>query len=291
MKFKYLVPYIVVAVFLYQFTKDSLNYSSPFFVMGLRYLIAGSLLLLISRRFLFNRDLIILSLLTTSSTVLWAYGLEYLSPSDSAVLSYTMPLITIFTSWALLKEKGTLTEVIGAVIGFSGVVIFSIPLLTGFLLLGSILTLVNAVLWSLFSVYFKKMKEDDPISVVGSQFMLGSLFMLVLSPINFKLSFTNEFVIDLLYLSILGGALQFLLWNLMIREEKINIVTTSVFAVPALTVIVQFLETLTITICTVHNWHCNNVHRHIYFPDCKQTKNIRQEIGVANLVGLAMPSN
>jgi drug/metabolite transporter (DMT)-like permease len=157
-----------------------------------------------------------------------------------------MPLITIFTSWALLKEKGTLTEVIGAVIGFSGVVIFSIPLLTGFLLLGSILTLVNAVLWSLFSVYFKKMKEDDPVSVVGSQFMLGSLFMLVLSPINFKLSFTNEFVIDLLYLSILGGALQFLLWNLMIREEKINIVTTSVFAVPALTVIVQFLETLTI---------------------------------------------
>jgi len=246
MKFRYLIPYILIAVFLYQFAKDSLGYSSPFFVMGIRYLIAGLFLLLISRRFLFNRDTIILSLLTTSSTVLWAYGLVYVSPADSAVLSYTMPLISIFTSWALLKEKGTLTEILGAVIGFSGVVVFSIPLLTGFLLLGSVLTLVNAVFWSLYSVYFRKMKEDDPVSVVGSQFMLGSLFMLILSPIGFRLNFTGRFVIDLLYLSLLGGVAQFLVWDLMIREEKINIVTTSIFAVPALTMLVQALETLTL---------------------------------------------
>jgi len=245
MKFRYLIPYIVIAVFLYQFAKDSLSYSSPFFVMGTRYLIAGLFLLLISRRFLFNRDTIILSLLTTTSTFLWAYGLVYVSPADSAVLSYTMPLMSIFTSWALLKEKGTLKEVVGAVIGFSGVVIFSIRLLTGFLLLGSILTLVNAVFWSLYSVYFRKMKENDPVSVVGSQFLLGSLFMLILSPIGFKLDLTGRFVIDLLYLSLLGGVAQFLVWDLMLREEKINIVTTSIFAVPALTMLVQALETLT----------------------------------------------
>ena len=245
MKFRYLIPYIVIAVFLYQFAKDSLSYSSPFFVMGTRYLIAGLFLLLISRRFLFNRDTIILSLLTTTSTVLWAYGLVYVSPADSAVLSYTMPLMSIFTSWALLKEKGTFKEVVGAVIGFSGVVIFSIRLLTGFLLLGSVLTLVNAVFWSLYSVYFRKMKENDPVSVVGSQFLLGSLFMLVLSPIGFKLDLTGRFVIDLLYLSLLGGVAQFLVWDLMLREEKINIVTTSIFAVPALTMLVQALETLT----------------------------------------------
>jgi drug/metabolite transporter (DMT)-like permease len=153
--------------------------------------------------------------------------------------------MSIFTSWALLKEKGTFKEVVGAVIGFSGVVIFSIRLLTGFLLLGSILTLVNAVFWSLYSVYFRKMKENDPVSVVGSQFLLGSLFMLILSPIGFKLDLTGRFVIDLLYLSLLGGVAQFLVWDLMLREEKINIVTTSIFAVPALTMLVQALETLT----------------------------------------------
>jgi hypothetical protein len=32
----------------------------------------------------------------------------------------------------------------------------------------------------------------------------------------------------------------------MIREEKINVVTTSIFAVPALTMVVQALETLTV---------------------------------------------
>jgi drug/metabolite transporter (DMT)-like permease len=245
MRLRYLIPYVVIMVFLYQFAKDSLNYASPFIVMGLRYLIAGSSLLLISRRFLFTRDSITLSLLTTSSTVLWAYGLEYVSPSDSAVLSYTMPLISIFTSWVLLKEKATLTEALGALIGFSGLAIFSLPLLKGFLLLGCILTLVNAVFWSLYSVYFRKMKENDPVRVVGSQFMMGSLFMLVLCPINFKFNFAGGLVVDLLYISILGGAAQFLLWNLMIREEKITTVTTSIFAVPILTMVVQSLETLT----------------------------------------------
>jgi drug/metabolite transporter (DMT)-like permease len=246
MKFRYLVPYIVVAVFLYQFGKDSLNYSSPLFVMGMRYLIAGSLLLLISKRFLFNKDLFILAVFTTSSTILWAYGLEYVSPADSAVLSYTMPLISIFTSWWLLKERGTRTEVLGAVIGFSGVVVFSIPLLKGFLLLGSVLTLVNAVFWSLYSVYFRKTRNDNPISVVGSQFLLGAIIMLILSPINFKLNVATGFVVDLLYLAICGGTVQFVLWNFMMREEKINVVTTSIFAVPAFAVVAQSLETLTV---------------------------------------------
>lgn len=246
MKLQYLIPYVIIAVFLYGFAKDSLIYSSPLFVMGLRYLIAGSLLLLISRRFIFNRDLVLLSVLTTASTVFWAYGLEYVSPSDSAVLSYTMPLISIFTSWAILNEKGTRREVLGAIIGFSGVLVFSIPLLSGFLLLGSLLTLINAVFWSLYSVYFRKMRRSDPISVVGSQFMLGALLMLVLSPIGFYLDFTGKFVLDLFYLSVLGGALLFLLWNLMIRDEKIDVVTTSIFVIPAFTMIVQSLETLTV---------------------------------------------
>jgi drug/metabolite transporter (DMT)-like permease len=244
MKFRLFVPYVVIAVFLYGFAKDSLAYSSPLFVMGLRYLIAGTLLLSISRRFIFNRDLVILSLLTTSSTVLWAFGLEYVSPSDSAVLSYTMPLISILTSWVILKEKGTFMEVLGALIGFSGVLVFSIPLLSGLLLLGSTLTLLNAMFWSLYSVYFRKLKENDPVSVVASQFLLGSLIMMVFSPVGFKLIFTGTFVIDLIYLAVFGGAAQFLLWDLMMREDRIDVTTTSVFAVPALAMVVQSIETM-----------------------------------------------
>lgn len=244
MKFRLFVPYVVLAVFLYGFAKDSLTYSSPLFVMGVRYLIAGILLLSVSRRFIFNRDLVILSLLTTFSTVLWAFGLEYVSPSDSAVLSYTMPLISILTSCVILKEKGTFMEVLGAVIGFSGVLVFSIPLLGGLLLLGSALTLLNAMFWSLYSVYFRKLKENDPVSVVASQFLLGALIMVVFSPVGFKLIFTGRFIIDLIYLAVLGGALQFLLWNLMMREDRIDVTTTSVFAVPALTMVKQSIETM-----------------------------------------------
>jgi drug/metabolite transporter (DMT)-like permease len=155
-----------------------------------------------------------------------------------------MPLISILTSWVILKEKGTFMEVLGALVGFSGVLVFSIPLLSGLLLLGSTLTLLNAMFWSLYSVYFRKLKENDPVSVVASQFLLGSLIMMVFSPVGFKLIFTGRFVIDLLYLAVFGGAAQFLLWDLMMREDRIDVTTTSVFAVPALTMVLQSIETM-----------------------------------------------
>ncbi|WP_252896708.1 DMT family transporter [Metallosphaera hakonensis] len=175
---KYLVPYIVLGSLQYKFTKDGLGYASPFVFMSLRYLIGGSILLPFAKKIMINKDILILTLLTVTSSALWAIGLTYVDPSESAVLSYTMPLFSIPIAFFVVKEKLRLFEIIGAIVGFAGVAIYGLSLSARLSLLGSLLTIINAVFWASFTVYYRKIKNLDPLVVNSSQLLLGSLIFL-----------------------------------------------------------------------------------------------------------------
>ncbi|MBI3116211.1 MAG: EamA family transporter [Thaumarchaeota archaeon] len=92
---KLLIPYIFIGAFTFQFAKQGLDYSSPYVFMGIRYLIAALILLLISRKLVFSRNIIPVALSFSASSLFWILGLEYVTPGDSAVLNYTMPLFAI----------------------------------------------------------------------------------------------------------------------------------------------------------------------------------------------------
>ncbi|MCY0882691.1 MAG: DMT family transporter [Acidianus infernus] len=198
---------------IYTFVKDGLYYASPMFFMALRFLIGGIILLPFTKQLTLNRDIFLLSIFTTLSTTFWAYGLLYVQPSESAVLSYTMPLIAIPLSALILREKTTKTEVIGILIGFSGVIIYSLNLGIYFSLIGIVLTLINAFFWALFTVYFRKLRGLNAISINAVQLLLGSLIFFTLSPIQFYFRYSINFLVDLLYVSVLGGGISFYLWN------------------------------------------------------------------------------
>ncbi|AWR99100.1 DMT family transporter [Metallosphaera hakonensis] len=229
---KYLVPYIVLGSLQYKFTKDGLGYASPFVFMSLRYLIGGSILLPFAKKIMINKDILILTLLTVTSSALWAIGLTYVDPSESAVLSYTMPLFSIPIAFFVVKEKLRLFEIIGAIVGFAGVAIYGLSLSARLSLLGSLLTIINAVFWASFTVYYRKIKNLDPLVVNSSQLLLGSLIFLVLTPFDFRLVSSLNFLGDLLFSAILGGGVLFYLWNLMLRVEKVGKVTVMAFSVP-----------------------------------------------------------
>ncbi len=108
----YLAAYTVGASSNYFFVKDGLSYSPPPLIfMSLRYAIAGASLLIpliALRRFkpFMNLDLFLLSLFTTLSTGFWSFGLLYIDPGTSAVLSYTMPpLFALPLSMLILGGK------------------------------------------------------------------------------------------------------------------------------------------------------------------------------------------
>jgi drug/metabolite transporter (DMT)-like permease len=240
---KFLLPYVVFTAFSYFFAKDGLVFASPFVFMGLRYLIAGAMLLSISRRIILTRSLLFLSAVTVTSTVFWAYGLLYVSPSESAVLSYSMPLFSLPIAFLLVSEKPSRMEILGIAIGFAGVLVYGIPLLSGFTLVGMVLTVINAFFWGTFTVLYRKLRDQDPVAVNATQFIVGAGIMLALSPLDFHLRITTGFLIDLAWMGTLGGALQFLLWNYMIRISKVNRITVLAFSVPIFTVVLEAFMT------------------------------------------------
>lgn len=242
----YLVlPYVLISTFQFQVAKDGLNYSSVFVLMGLRYLIASSLIFGAVRKFkpIVNKDTVLLSLFTFGSTCLWGLGLLYVSPSESAVLSYTMPLFSIPISIVILSEKATIKEWGGAVVGLVGVLVYSIPLSSHALtLLGGVLTLMNAFFWAMYTVFYRKLKRQDQTMTVATQLLIAALLFCLFAPVEYRLVSTPRFFFDLAYLSILSGVVSFFLWNTMLRLQRVGKTTTLIYSIPAAATLVESVE-------------------------------------------------
>ncbi|WP_054845773.1 DMT family transporter [Sulfuracidifex tepidarius] len=239
---KYLIPYIIFSTLAFYFAKDGVEHSSPVFFMGIRYVIAGLPLLLFVRKMVINKDTVVLALLTSISSVLWGYGLVYVSPSESAVLSYSMPIFSLPIALLLIKEIPQKEEIVGLAVASLGLGIYSIPLMRGFQLEGAVLTLANAFFWASYTVYYRKMKDMDPMVVNTSQLLIGGLMILVVSPLfGTQIAFTVNEVGDLLFVSTFGGSVTFLLWNMMMKYEKVNKVTVASYSIPIFTTVLQSL--------------------------------------------------
>jgi len=242
----YILPYILITTFQYRIAKDGLNYSSPLVLMAPRYLIASAILFVISRKFkpIINKDMIILSACTCGSVILWAFGLEFVSPAESAVLSYSMPLFAIPLSMLILGEKTDGRGWCGAMTGFVGVMIYAIPLSRGNLtIFGGLLTLGNAVCWAAYTVYYRKIRSQDRMMTIATQLLLVGVFLLLGVPMNYKLEYSTNLVFDMIYLSVLSGVAQFYLWNGLARIHKISKMATLIYLVPVAATIVDFVET------------------------------------------------
>ena len=232
----YIVPYVLIASLQYQFGKDGLKFVDPMTFMGVRYLIAGAVCFSIlgSFRPILNRDTLILSFFTFLSSAFWALGLEYVSAAQSTVLSYTMPLFAIPLSLVILKEKTGTLGWAGAFLGFLGIAVYGFAITsTGGSALGAALTVSNAFFWALYTVYYRKLAAQDALRTVATQFFVGGLFFLPFTLFTYSLNPAPEFFIDLGYVSLVGGVATMLLWNYLVRMDKISRVTTVVFAVPA----------------------------------------------------------
>ena len=215
--------------------------------MGLRYLIASVLLFGVVRsvRPIVNRDTVLLSIFTWASAGLWTLGLEYVSTSESAVLSYTMPLISIPISSLVLSEKASRKEWTGAAVGFIGVLVYSFVVFENRTLsaLGATLTLLNAFFWAMYTIYYRKLKNQEPTRTVATQLLFAATLFFLITPLDYKLEATPSFWFDLAYLSVLSAAVSFLLWNALARLEKVGKTSTLIYSTPITVTVVQYIET------------------------------------------------
>ncbi len=242
----YVIPYILIATFQYQIAKDGLNYTSPMALMALRYLIGSFIVFGVSRKFapILNKDTIILSICTWASSGLWALGLQLVSPSESAVLSYTMPLFSIPLSIVILGEQATRSEWAGAIVGFGGVLIYAIPFArNASATIGGILTLVDAFFWAMYTVYYRKVRSQEPGMTVGTQLLVAGTLYLLVAPFGYKFVSSRNLVFDVAYLAILNAAVAIYLWNGVARLQKIGKMATLIYMIPATATLVEVVQT------------------------------------------------
>jgi len=242
---KWLVPYVIVASLQYQFTKDGLSYASPFVLMTFRYVFTGVIFYFVGgRKIPLDRDALFVAGFSSASTLLWAIGLSYVSAGDSAVLSYTMPLFSIPIAFVVVREKFLRRELVGALVGFCGVIVYSLTLSHGSQPVGAFFTLVGAVFWAAYSVYYRKLRSRDPIPVLTTQFLVGSIPGAIGSVFFPQISPGVNLLVDLVYIVLFSGVVLFVLWNGLLRRGRVGRITTIAFAVPATTILIDSIRTL-----------------------------------------------
>jgi len=215
--------------------------------MGLRYLIASLILFGVVRSFkpIVNRDTILLSVFSWASTGFWILGLQYVSTSESAVLSYTMPLMSIPISSLILSEQASRHEWAGAAVGFLGVLIYSSILFENQTLsaLGAALTLLNAFFWAMYTTYYRKLRNQEPTMTVATQLLFGALLFFSIIPLGYRMKMTPGLWFDVAYLSVFSAAGSFMLWNAMARINRVGRTSTLIYSTPLAVTAVEYIET------------------------------------------------
>ncbi len=231
--------------------KVGLSFVDPLNLVMQRLSLASVALLpvLILRRRLLPRDfntwlkMILLSLINAFGILSTNLGLMYEASGLSSLLTYTQPIFVFCLAVSFLGEKATLTKVFGVILGFLGVfTLYANKLFssTNYSSVSILLLILGAFLWAVTVIYYKKLLSHvDPVIMNIIQFPIGSIFLLALILIFWKINFSFHvaYIFSLIYISVLASALAASIWLFLIREEETIIVSTSSFLVPAIALI------------------------------------------------------
>jgi Predicted permease, DMT superfamily len=243
--------------------KFGLGMCPPLLLAGLRYLIGGAVLLLISafRSHHFKpRDYVPFALLGLISSVEFGCmytGIQYLSAGLSAILYNTCPIWVALFAWSLLGETLNLKKVIGFAIGFLGVVfIFATGLTVDHVntevLSGAVLLILAALGYALVTIGFKKIPKNRDLLLGNGVLLLTSSFVLLPLSLseNFSICPDLKFISLLLFLALVNSAFGITIYFYILKRREASKVAPYIFLTPISTVILSILllgESLTLT--------------------------------------------
>ena len=192
----------------------------------LRAVFAGILLIVVA--VLFKRpvpktlrDFVYILAIGLTATSLGFWGMFYagtlVAPGLATVISNTQPLIAAVLGWYVLNERMNKPAVVGAILGFSGIVVISVDTLlgTGHSLLGIAYILLAALGVAIGNILLKLVvNKIDILYAMGFQLVLGSIPLGLLTLIQDQQSahWSGEFLWVLFILALPGTALPLILW-------------------------------------------------------------------------------
>lgn len=185
---------------LFSLSKDTLNYSEPFFLIGSRMLFAG--LMLLAYEMVFNRQrptitkehilslflLAFLNIYLTNVAEIW--GIQHMDSSKACLIYSLSPFLASIVAFIVLKETLSAKKWLGLIVGFTGLVpIFVIQSPgeqasgnIGFISMAEVALLV-AVFCSVYGwILLKKMISHyhyTPLLANGISMTIGGFFALL----------------------------------------------------------------------------------------------------------------
>ncbi len=221
--------------------KIGLLYCSPMLFAGIRFILAGLLLLPLCGG-LRNYFKSIRSALKTIAMVslfqtfllysLFFWGMSLVPGSTGAIVVGSSPLITAIAAHILLKDdKLYLRKAIYIFSGIFGVILISIErqfiISTSFKeLIGIFILLGSSLASSIGNIIVSADKSKvDPITLNSAQMGLGGFILLLLSFLiegSPQITITKQFVFALFWLSFISAA-GFSIWFYLLKKEKVKV--------------------------------------------------------------------
>ena len=240
------------------FAVSSANTAAQILFAGIRFTLAGALVIIfgsaISKKPLVLRGksqighcFILCAFQTVMQYTLFYIGLAHTSGVKASVLdSLSVFLSLIISTLAFKMEKLTAAKIIGAAVGFAGVVLINFQSggFGGFSLNGDGAIILSALAYSISGVLIKRFSQtDNPVALSGWQFLAGGIIM---SAFAFALggrihmqAGVKSFLI-LLYLALVS-AVAYTVWGLLLKHNPVSRVAVTGFMNPVFGVLLSAL--------------------------------------------------
>ena len=232
--------------------KIGLNFVSPLAFVLQRFTIASIALLpvLVLLRKRIPKDsgtlgkLLFLSVINVAQLLVTSVGLLGESSGVGAVLTYTQPLFVFCLAIPFLKEKITSIKLVGAVIGFVGIVVLFLGKKSSLTLNSTLVMIFGGFLWAVTTVYYKEyLNHVNPFFTNFFQMTIGALCLAALSLTTTSFVFPTEatYVWAVLYASVGSLVLGWTIWMILLKRGEATVLSGSIFIVPVVALLFGWL--------------------------------------------------
>ncbi|AQQ51837.1 DMT family transporter [Planococcus lenghuensis] len=231
--------------------KIGLLYVSPLLLVGLRFTLAGAVMAIAVK--LLKKPhpdqpagwlrILVIGFFQTAAVMGCIFlSLRTISAGESAILTFTNPLLVVIFGALTLSMKFRFIQWMGVIVGFTGVVIT----LGGQLQLeiGTVLGFASAVAWATATLLVKRWGQGlDTWVLTAYQMLFGGLLLLAGSALleNPHFSVTAVSVGIVLWLAIMASIVQFAVWFYLLQKGNPGKVSAFLFLAPFFGVLTGWL--------------------------------------------------
>ncbi|HZG72546.1 MAG TPA: DMT family transporter [Chondromyces sp.] len=168
-------------------------------------------------------------------------GLKLVPSGLFSVIVYFQPILVGIFAWLWLEESMTIGKATGLILGFIGVISVSVEGFSGNIsIFGVVLGLLSALSWAIGTIYVKKNAHQvDSLWMVAFQCLIGGALLSAVGLSTEKwtdITWNGIYLSGLAFGSILGIALSWILYVMLVKTGDASIVATFTFLVPLLAV-------------------------------------------------------